>query len=130
MSNTLTQNHQQLHPVFVYGTLMAGEKASHMLDSYEYCGDYCLKDYAMYNVSYYPGIKEQKGECVIGEVYLVDDACIAKMDEYEREGDLYLRKVVEVENEGGKREASVYVYKRECTGDVVRGKWSATRLKE
>ena len=112
------------YTIFVYGTLMSGKRASHMLDGYEYCGDYQLKDYAMYNVSTYPGIKEKTGECVLGEVYLVDDACIRKMDEYEEEGSLYLRKLVTVENEHGSLEAFVYVYNHECTGPIVRGKWN------
>ena len=111
--------------VFVYGTLMRGERASHMLDAYEYCGEFCLKDYAMYNVSTYPGIKSQKGECVVGEVYLVDDAGIQRMDEYEEEGSLYIRELVNVENANENMEAFVYVYNHESVGPVIRGRWSA-----
>ena len=115
----------ETHAVFVYGTLMRGERASYMLEAYEYCGIFSLKDYAMYNVSTYPGIKSQKGECVVGEVYLVDDAGIRRMDEYEEEGSLYIRKLVNVENASGNVEAFVYVYNRESIGPVIRGKWSA-----
>ena len=112
------------HAIFVYGTLMAGERASYMLDSYEYCDVFCLKDYAMYNVSSYPGIKKKKGECVIGEVYFVDDACIDRMDAYEGEGTLYLRECVKVENEWGNLEVFVYVYNHESIGPIVRNKWN------
>ena len=111
-------------PIFVYGTLMRGERASYMLDDYEYCGTFCLKDYAMYNVSTYPGIKSKKGECVVGEVYLVDDACIQRMDEYEEEGSLYIRKLVNVENASGNMEAFVYVYNHESIGPVIHSKWN------
>ena len=115
----------RVHAVFVYGTLMREERASYMLDAYEYCGEFCLKDYAMYNVSTYPGIKSQKGECVVGEVYLVDDAGIQRMDEYEEEGSLYIRELVNVENANGNMEAFVYVYNHESVGPVIRGRWSA-----
>ena len=113
------------YAVFVYGTLMRGERASHMLEGYEYCGIFCLKDYAMYNVSTYPGIKSKTGECVVGEVYLVDDAGIQRMDEYEEEGSLYIRELVNVENANGNMEAFVYVYNHESVGPVIRGRWSA-----
>ena len=115
----------ETHAVFVYGTLMRGERASYMLEAYEYCGIFSLKDYAMYNVSTYPGIKSQKGECVVGEVYLVDDAGIRRMDEYEEEGSLYIRKLVNVENDSGNIDAFVYVYNHEIGGSVIRHKWSA-----
>lgn len=112
------------HAVFVYGTLMRGERAAYMLEDYEYCDVFCLKDYAMYKVSSYPGIKKKKGECVVGEVYFVDDACIDRIDAYEGEGSLYLRKCVKVESEWGNLEAFVYVYNRQMAGSIVRNKWN------
>lgn len=121
-------NSNNTHAVFVYGTLMSGERAAHILEENEYCGTFCLRDYATYNVSYYPGIKPCIGETVIGEVYLVDDACIARMDEYEGEGDLYIRKLVAVENEESSIEAYVYVYNRTVHGEVVCGKWTGINL--
>lgn len=120
----MTAKDEKMYPVFVYGTLMRGEKAAHMLEGYQYCGEYCLKDYAMYNVAHYPGIKQQAGECVYGEVYLVDAACVERMDAYEEEGSLYTRKIVTVENEDGKVEAFVYEYNHESKGEVVRCKWN------
>lgn len=109
--------------VFVYGTLMRGQRAAHMLEQYEYVGEFILKDYALYNVSYYPGIKFFQGATTIGEVYLVDDACISRMDEYESEGSLYIRKLVNVENTERCMEAYVYVYNRDVSGPVIEGKW-------
>ena len=115
-------------PIFTYGTLMSNQRAAHMLSGYQCLGTFRLLDYATYNVSYYPGIKPVLGECVIGEVYLVDDACIARMDEYEREGDLYIRKLVTVENDETSMEAYVYVYNRDVQGEIVRGKWTGFRF--
>lgn len=110
-------------PIFVYGTLLRGQRAAHMLEQYEYVGDFCLRDYALYNVSYYPGITYCQGASTIGEVYLVDEECVARMDEYEAEGSLYIRKLVTVESEGQSLEAYVYVYNREVDGPVIAGKW-------
>ena len=111
------------HAVFVYGTLMRGERAAHMLAQYEYIGEFTLQDYALYQVSYYPGIKEVPGAYVTGEAYLVDDACIKAMDEYENEGTLYLRKKVQIRNEKESMEAFVYVYNQDVDGPVITGKW-------
>ena len=116
------ENNKQV--IFVYGTLMRGERAAHMLNQYEYLGDFTLKDYGIYQVSYYPGIKEVPGACVLGEAYLVDDACIKAMDAYEDEGALYLRKMVQIVNEKETRDAFVYVYNKEVTGPMLTGKWS------
>ena len=63
-------------PIFVYGTLMRGERASYMLD------------------------------------------------EYEEEGSLYIRKLVNVENASGNMEAFVYVYNHESIGPVIHSKWN------
>ncbi len=115
------------HVVFVYGTLMRGERASHMLEKYEYLGEFTLKDYALYQVSYYPGIKEASGSCVIGEAYRVDDACIKVMDRYEAEGSLYLRKKVRITDGQEDMEAFVYVYNQEVKGPAMIGKWSSLR---
>lgn len=113
--------------VFTYGTLMRNQRAAHMLEPYEYCGDFILQDYALYNVSYYPGIKECKGASVIGEVYLVDDACIKRMDQYEDEGNLYTRKLVRVSNDQQELEAFVYVYNHEVDGQIIHDKWNGIK---
>ena len=73
-------------PVFVYGTLMRGQRASHMLCGAVYGGKAQLKDYAMYHLGRYPGIVACPGETVFGELYYVSEAMLAQMDEYEEEG--------------------------------------------
>ena len=66
-------------PVFVYGTLMRGERAHHMLAGSEFGGCWQLKDYAMYNLGDFPGIKRCKGEAVLGELFFVDAETIARI---------------------------------------------------
>ena len=75
-------------PVFVYGTLMRGQRANHLMSGSDFAGCFCLKDYAMYHLGSYPGIVPCAGESVMGELYFVSEEMIAQMDRYEREGDL------------------------------------------
>ena len=112
--------------VFVYGTLMRGEKAARMLSEGSYKGEYILNDYAMYDLGPFPGIKQKPGEKVVGEVFEVPDSVIPRLDSYEGEGDLYKRTSVSVENENTRLvEVFVYVYMGNCQGEVVRTRWNA-----
>lgn len=113
------------HPVFVYGTLMKGQRAAHMLEGSDFMGCFQLKDYAMYNLGRYPGIIPCEGALVLGELYLVSDEMLAVMDEYEGEGDLYLRTKVKVWAEQECLAAEVYVYNRDITGcERMQGAWN------
>lgn len=114
--------------VFVYGTLMQGERASGILGDSIYKGEFALDDYAMYDLGPFPGIKEKPGEEVKGEVYEILDSVIPRMDSYEGEGELYKRTVVSVRNDCSRiNEVYVYVYLGNVTGDVIRTKWNAYR---
>ena len=99
------------NPVFVYGTLMRGERANGYLHCAEYVGEAALRDYAMYDLGSYPGIVAVAGEAVIGELYRVDDDTLKRMDEYEGEGTLYHRNTVRVSMaDGTAADAFAYVY--------------------
>lgn len=97
--------------IFVYGTLMSGQPAAHHLDGCTLLGRYTLKDYAMYNLGWYPGIVPQKGGSVTGEVYRVPEDRLPEMDAYEGEGRLYHRRTVTVKRRRAKAiEAQAYIY--------------------
>jgi gamma-glutamylcyclotransferase (GGCT)/AIG2-like uncharacterized protein YtfP len=98
------------HAVFVYGTLMRGERAAHLMAEGEFAGEYTLSGYAIYDLGRYPGILAKAGSEVDGEVYYVSDEMLAAMDEYEDEGTLYHRRKVPVKGENGALTAWVYVY--------------------
>ena len=100
--------HGYSEAVFVYGTLRKGERANYMLENSVYCGKYYLKDCAMYDLGSYPGIKENAGEYVVGEVYLTDSTTMKQLDRYEGEGSLYDRKMVTACN--GCETVSCYAY--------------------
>lgn len=110
--------------VFVYGTLMRGQRAHHMLSGARYAGKFSLKDYAMYHLGRYPGIVSCPGETVWGELYYVSPAMLEKMDEYEEEGSLYSRVTVRLQGENGSCTAQAYVYKKDVTGyPILRRPW-------
>ena len=111
--------------VFVYGTLMRGESAHSYLSEAAFVGEYRLRDYAIYNLGRYPGIRPKKGSVVYGEVYAVDDGMLKEMDRYEGEGSLYHRTPVVVENETESVSAVAYVYAREIRGgEIAEGRWN------
>lgn len=111
--------------VFVYGTLMRGERAHAYLSDAVFIGTYCLRDYAIYNLGLYPGIRPKTGSSVYGEVYAVDAKMLQEMDRYEGEGSLYRRTPVTVENEKERIDAVAYVYAREIHGnELAGGRWN------
>ncbi len=114
------------HAVFVYGTLRKGERAEHYLQDSNYCGKFHLKNAAMYNLGSYPGIIEQQGESVVGEVYFVDDDTLERMDRYEGNGRLYERKLVPVCRDDETIYAWAYYYLGEVpVTNLMREPWNA-----
>ncbi len=88
--------------VFVYGTLMKGQRAHGKLDGAEFLGKAILRDYEMFNLGEFPGIQPHLGGSVVGELYEVDEDMISGLDSYEGEGALYNREIVNVYTYGDK----------------------------
>lgn len=110
--------------VFVYGTLMRGKGAHHYLEKAKSEGDFVLEGYGMYNLGSFPGILPCCRDCeVIGEVYEVTTDMIPRLDQYEGEGSLYIRKEECVRNENDCLYANVYIYNGEPDGKRMMGKW-------
>ncbi len=80
------------HLVFVYGTLRQGESNHSFLAESQLLGHFETKpEYALYDLGPYPGIAEGH-HAISGEVYLIDEETLAKLDiledvpvEYHRE---------------------------------------------
>ncbi len=106
----LKKKNEETVNVFVYGTLMKGQRAAHMLGDCIYKGRHVLKDHALYDLGDYPGIVGQKGESIIGELYAIEKSRVAELDRYEGEGQLYIRKKVTVSNGAENTEAFAYIY--------------------
>ena len=112
---------KETYNIFVYGTLMQGERAHSYLADAKFIGEYRLKDYALYNLGWYPGIRPKKDSSVIGEVYEIDAGMLLRMDAYEGEGHLYHRTTVIVENPDGRINTLIYVYAHEIRSGIVEG---------
>lgn len=112
-------------PVFVYGTLMKDQSASHYLDDAYFLGDAVLHGYSLYDLGWYPGIRPYGNGTVFGEVYLVSDELLGSMDRYEGEGSLYHRSLVPVDIKGKTMQVFAYVYAHEIDETQrMKGRWS------
>ena len=83
--------------LFTYGTLMKGQKAHNSYPDMSYISDAILPDYGLYepseeNYSVLYQLKDLKWV----EIYSIDEEILKKLDEYEEEGDLYIRKKTKV----------------------------------
>ena len=113
-------------PVFVYGTLLKGEKAHYLLQDADYCGKFALQNCAMFDLGDFPGIKRRKGEQVIGEVYFVTEQTLEKLDRYEGEGTLYKRNMAQAKNESLAVVCYAYFYLGEVgDNEIIRKPWNA-----
>ena len=82
--------------VFTYGTLLKGERNHYnYLSDEDFICDGFIDGFVMFNLGRYPGIYEGEG-LVLGELYLVDENTLAKLDYLEEEGSLYVRKTTKV----------------------------------
>ncbi len=116
--------------LFVYGTLMHGERASYLLKGYRCFGGYVLKDYAMYDLGAFPGIKKEEGKEVRGEVYWVPDSMIERLDEYEGEGTVHRREMLTVTSGYDEHKAIVYVYLGNVGEKRIEGRWEEKHIRK
>lgn len=87
--------------IFVYGTLMKGNRNHEAyLSGSRYLGEANLRDFALYHLGSYPGIKEEKDGTVLGEVYEVTRETLQRIHHLEGEGHLYSYREVSVWQEG------------------------------
>ena len=103
--------------VFVYGTLLSGERNhDYFLQDSTCLGTATLNGYDMYDLSTYPGIVPGSGR-VKGEVYEVSEETMRDLDYLEGEGSLYIRRQAEVTQETGEVIlAYIYVYNHSISG--------------
>jgi gamma-glutamylcyclotransferase (GGCT)/AIG2-like uncharacterized protein YtfP len=93
--------------VFVYGTLMNGERNHRVLAGAEHLGAArTVARFKMFDLGSYPGIIAGGRTSISGELYRVDAATLAKVDRLEGHPDIYRRTPIELEG-GGSAEAYV-----------------------
>lgn len=81
--------------VFVYGTLLKGERNHRLLSNSTFVGNGSIKDFDMCTLGTYPGVIRGKG-IVVGEVYAVSEETLFELDYLEDEGLLYKKEYTEV----------------------------------
>jgi gamma-glutamylaminecyclotransferase len=100
--------------IFVYGTLKRGCRNHSVLQSAEFLTTaWTEPGYRMVNCGDYPGlVRAEPGERVCGELYRVDEALLATLDEFEDAPNEYERLTIRL-SDGA--EAHAYLYR----GDVA-----------
>jgi gamma-glutamylcyclotransferase (GGCT)/AIG2-like uncharacterized protein YtfP len=85
------------HRVFVYGTLKSGFRNHYLLKGCEFIGAAAtVPTYKMIENSFPVIMPDPAGKPLAGEIYTVDDETLARLDQLEREGSSYDRKLIDV----------------------------------
>ena len=105
------------HLVFVYGTLMQGEHHHDQLHGAEFLGPRSTRPlYELVQVDYFPAMLTDGSLSVLGELYAVDDAILARLDFLEEVPHYYMRESIELSD--GTR-AQTYLMPRNRVGNVT-----------
>lgn len=82
-------------PVFVYGTLMAGESNHHFMHGATLLGPAStLPAYTLFNFGPYPGMVPVGSHAIHGELYTISDAMLPALDHLEGHPDFYRRHTI------------------------------------
>src|ERR1700678_1575618 len=85
------------HRVFVYGTLKSGFSNHYLLEGCEFVGAAAtVPTYKMIENDFPVIMPDPKGNALAGEIFIVDDDTLARLDQLEREGSSYDRKLIDV----------------------------------
>jgi gamma-glutamylaminecyclotransferase len=111
--------------VFVYGTLKRGGSNHHFLAGQKFLGEARTEPgYNLYSLGDYPGMvrSTDASHDVTGEVWAVDAACLAELDELEgvAEG-LYKRVPVKLAPPFAEQPVESYLYLRDLKGHTSLG---------
>lgn len=101
--------------LFVYGTLKRGGTNHHLLRSQHWIADGRTEPrFALYDLSDYPGLVRttDRPEAITGELWQVDEASLAWLDEFEECGLLFERELIPVYDDRGRwLRAWAYLYR-------------------
>ena len=85
------------HRIFVYGTLKGGFRNHYLLEGCELVGAAAtVPTYKMIENGFPVIMPDLEGKPLAGEIYIVDDDTLARLDQLEREGSSYDRKLIDV----------------------------------
>ncbi|MCA9542465.1 MAG: gamma-glutamylcyclotransferase, partial [Myxococcales bacterium] len=81
--------------VFVYGTLRRGEVSHHLLRGARFVDTTRTAPcFTLYQIDWYPALVARGQTSVVGELYVVDEALLARLDEYEGCPESYARPLI------------------------------------
>lgn len=112
------------HRVFVYGTLKREGSNNPLLAGSEFLGEaVTVAAYKMVATSFPVIMPDPDGRPVAGEVYAVDDATLARLDQLEREGRSYDRVTIDavLTEANGERlptQAFIYIGREDRFGEM------------
>lgn len=90
--------HQNLHNVFVYGTLKRGHRAEHFLDRSHFIGSAASFDkFEVFGDSFPLAVPSENGHRLLGELYQVTEDTRASLDQYEGYPSFYSRSLRDFE---------------------------------
>lgn len=110
--------------VFVYGTLKRGRANHHWLAGQRFIAEARTQPlYRLHDMGGYPGmIRAEKGLSIAGEIWEVDEAGLARLDELEDvAGGEYERVLIELEGEFAGQGVEGYIYLLSVEGSPEMG---------
>jgi gamma-glutamylcyclotransferase (GGCT)/AIG2-like uncharacterized protein YtfP len=110
------------HLLFVYGSLRPGEAHHQLLTGARLLGRHRTEpSYTMHDLGEYPGVVGGGHHAIVGDVFAVDAATLARVDEYEGYPHEYTRRLLATPY----GDAWIYLYCRDCGDAVVitSGEW-------
>ncbi len=83
-----------MYHVFVYGSLKKGFGNHHLLNDSEFLGEAetCDSRFEMVSLGGFPGVYDEGNDKIKGEIYLINQNTLTKLDRLESEGTFYSRK--------------------------------------
>ena len=97
--------------LFVYGTLKRGERNHRLLAGQEFLGEAATMPlYRLYDLGPFPGLvlDMDDGREIHGELWAVDEAALAALDDFEGVPDLFIRADVAVRHQFDTVQAYLY----------------------
>jgi gamma-glutamylaminecyclotransferase len=108
--------------LFVYGTLKSGEQSNGLLAGQEFVGPArTLPLYRLHGLGWHPGLvlDRANGLAVHGELWAVDTATLAKLDEYEGTPEWFRREAIAISDHFG--EVQAYFFNGVVPADAPTG---------
>jgi gamma-glutamylcyclotransferase (GGCT)/AIG2-like uncharacterized protein YtfP len=87
------------HPVFVYGTLLRGEANHDLLAAARFVAEARTEPcFELFDLGPFPAMSANGQTAVLGEVYAVDDATLARLDRLEGHPSFYQRTQIRLDD--------------------------------